>query len=73
VSAQLKAGDRVTVRPAETDPFILQMQRHVTVGRAADGGYFVIVADTLPPNAEVGPIPLSRLARGWRNESGQWR
>lgn len=68
---RLKAGDQVTVQVADDVPVILTMQRHATVTRAVDGGYMVAVDCSSPD--EWGPVPLTRLSRGWRNESGAWR
>jgi hypothetical protein len=56
-------GAEVTIVPAETDPLIFHMQRHVTVERRVDRGYMLRFTDALP---EVqGPVPEDRLLTGW--------
>lgn len=70
---RLHEGDKVTIRPVESDPYILHLQRHATVSRSVDAGYMLKVPGGHPPDAEFGPIPADRLLPGWRDENGDWR
>lgn len=58
-------ADRVTIRPADTDPVIWHMQRNVVVDRRVDAGYMVRFTDAIP--AVQGPIPEAQLQPGWEN------
>lgn len=58
-------GDRVTVTPVATDPYILEFQRYARVAGRNDAGYMVQLDDTWPPRQTFGPIPADRLRRGW--------
>lgn len=70
---RLHEGDRVTIIPVDSDPYILNFQKWATVARAVDGGYMVHLGATWPPGEEYGPIPRERLAVGWREDDGRMR
>lgn len=70
---RLHEGDRVTVRPVDDDPIVLNFQRYVTIARPVDGGYMVSLEMVYPPGAEFGPIPAERLQPGWKDNLGRWR
>ncbi|HEY3516623.1 MAG TPA: hypothetical protein VGL98_06205 [Gammaproteobacteria bacterium] len=69
----VRVGDEVTVVPAESDAYVLQFQRCAVVSRVAFGAAWVRLPNTHPPDQEFGPIPLSRLLPGWRDERGNLR
>jgi len=69
-----RVGDQVTVEPIESDAYVLQFQRHVTVSRMVNPNVaYVRVRMTNPPDQEFGPIPTTRLLNGWRDSHGQFR
>ena len=70
---RLHEGDPVTVDPVDSDPYILNFQRYVTIARAVNGGYMVHLDSAYPPDAEFGPIPPARLEPGWKDNQGRWR
>ena len=72
-----RVGDLVTVLPPyDTDPYILNFQHYGRIAEVAENQastYYMVELDaTLPPRRQVGPFPGSRLAKGWRDQSGRW-
>lgn len=68
-----RRGELVTVQPIDTDPWILHMQRNVTIEQRTGDGYLVRVEATSPDNHVHGPIPVSRLTPGWVEQDGTAR
>ena len=69
-----RVGDQVTVDPIESDAYVLQFQRHVTVSRVVNPNVMYVRArNTVPPGQEFGPIPAARLLPGWKDEHGRYR
>ncbi|GIF26853.1 hypothetical protein Ate02nite_95830 [Paractinoplanes tereljensis] len=76
-SEGFKVGDLVTVLPPyDRDPYILNFQHYGRIAaveqRENMPSYMVELDSTLPPRRQVGPFPSSRLAKGWRDQSGRW-
>jgi hypothetical protein len=72
-----RVGDLVTVLPPyDNDPYILNFQHYGRIAAVAENqasaSYMVELDATLPPKRQVGPFPGSRLAKGWRDQSGRW-
>jgi hypothetical protein len=72
-----KVGDLVTVLPPyDRDPYILNFQHYGRIAaveqRENMPSYMVELDSTLPPRRQVGPFPSTRLAKGWRDQSGRW-
>jgi len=77
VQESYRVGDLVTVLPPyDTDPYILNFQHYGRIAEVAENQastYYMVELDaTLPPRRQVGPFPGSRLAKGWRDQSGRW-
>ena len=71
----LKVGDLVTVQTAPTDPIPICLQPHarvVAVVRSDDEPLYVVDHPGQSPD-RFGPYANSRVAKGWRDESGKWR
>lgn len=60
---RLHDGDQVTIVPADGDPVLWHMQRHVHVDHRGDDGYWVRFTDARPP--VQGPVPEGQLLVGW--------
>lgn len=73
VGARPKPGDEVTVLAGPEDPNILHFQRYANVTRVTGCDVYVRLSDTVPPGREFGPLRLSQLLPGWRDEGGRWR
>ena len=77
-SEAFKVGDLVTVLPPyEGDPYILNFQHYGRIAAVEQrdnmpSAYMVELDATLPPRRQVGPFECSRLAKGWRDQSGRW-
>lgn len=66
-----RPGDFVTVVPADGDPWLLHMQRHVhVVDEPSPGQYRVRLGSTSEDAAIQGPIPADRLLPGWIEQDG---
>jgi hypothetical protein len=82
VQEAYRVGDLVTVLPPyDSDPYILNFQHYGRIAEVAESQaaenqastYYMVELDaTLPPRRQVGPFPSSRLAKGWRDQSGRW-
>lgn len=73
-----KPGDPVTVLPPyEDDPYIIKLQRYGKVAAIQTGPtgvqYTITLGAAHPPDQEFGPFSEGRLARGWLDQSGNWR
>lgn len=69
----MRTGDEVTVQPIDGDPHLLHYQRYATVRHIDHGMAYVSVPCSIPPHRPLGPIPVTRLLPGWKNEKGEWR
>jgi hypothetical protein len=66
-------GDYVTVKAADTDPWILHMQRQVRIDGYRAGGYMVRLESVDDDSRLQGPVPAHRLTPGWVEQDGRIR
>jgi hypothetical protein len=66
-------GNYVTVQPVDSDPWVLHMQRQVTVDSRRGGGWMVRLDSTASWDALQGPIPEGRMLPGWVEQDGRAR
>jgi len=70
----LGVGDLVTILPPYDGlPYLLEFQHYGRVAEQVGDEFLVEIESTMPPRQRFGPFAASKLAKGWRNESGQWR